>query len=119
MAALVTLGLDLDCVLSVISTIHMPLLFRHPWRAGGAVEDMATSLALKTFTPSCPGKKTVVYPLCKHRNTHQCWLTHARDHDRLPGTLEECMGRQEPGVRCLELRAAGGDDNFVGTTGKM
>jgi hypothetical protein len=31
--------------------------------AGGAVADMLTSLALNTFTPCCPGKKTVVYPL--------------------------------------------------------
>ena len=63
MAASVMFGSDMNCILSVIGTIYKLLLSHHPWRAGSAVEDMATSLAWKTFMPSCPGKKTVMYPL--------------------------------------------------------
>ena len=29
----------------VTGTIHNPLSSRHPWRAGGAIEEMSTSLA--------------------------------------------------------------------------
>ncbi len=48
---------------SMIGTIHNLLSSRHPWRAGGALGDMKTSLARKISTPSCPGKNTVMYPL--------------------------------------------------------
>ncbi len=68
MAALVMLGSDLECNLSVICTIHNTLLSR-PCRAGGAVEDMAISLAWNTFTPSCPDKKIVMYPLFANVDT--------------------------------------------------
>ena len=54
---------------STIGTIHNPLPSRHPWRAGGAVEDMTTSLAWKTSTPFCPGKNTVMYPLFANVDT--------------------------------------------------
>jgi len=46
-----------------MDTIHNPLSSHHPWRAGGAIEEMLMSLAWKTFTPSCPGNNTVVYQL--------------------------------------------------------
>ncbi len=67
-------------VSSVTDTIHNPLSSHHPWRAGGAIEEMLMSLAWKTFTPSCPGKNTVVYPLFSNVDTllSALWL--------IPGT---------------------------------
>ena len=62
-AVLATSMLGLICGSLAMVTIHNPLSSRHPWRAGGAIEEMLTSLAWKTFTPCCPGKNTVVYPL--------------------------------------------------------
>ena len=48
---------------SATVTIHNPLSSCHPWRAGGAIAEMLTLLAWKTFTPCCQGKNIVVYPL--------------------------------------------------------
>ena len=60
-----------DCWFITIGTIHNPLPSHHyhPWRAGGAVEDMTMPLAQKTSMPSCPGKNTVMYLLFANVDT--------------------------------------------------
>ena len=56
---------------------------------GGAIEEMLTLLTLKTFTPCCPGKNTVVYPLFANVATLMSGLW------RIPGTTTASLAPLE------------------------
>jgi len=74
---------------SEMITIHNLLSSRHPWRAGGAIAEILTSLAWKTFTPCCPGKNIVVYPLFANVDTLMSALW------RIPGTTTASLAPLE------------------------
>jgi hypothetical protein len=74
---------------STMVTIHNPLSSHRPWRDGGEIEEMLMSLAWKTFTPCCPVKNTVKYPLFANVHTLMSALW------RIPGTVTASLAPLE------------------------
>ena len=96
---------------SATVTIHNPLSSSHPWRAGGAIAEMLTSLAWKTFTPCCQGKNIVVYPLFANVDMLMSALW------RIPGTTTASLAPLERArVDSSAVFDAGSSDPLAVTT---